>query len=659
MVRMQGHFETLLDGIASNPVRRLHELPLLTAAERDQILVDWNNTRVDYPSTGCLHELFEAQARRTPERVAVEFNGKQLSYRELNERANQLGHYLQGLGVGPDTPVAVCMDRSLELVIALYGVLKSGGAYVPMDADYPQERLAFMLEDTGAPVLLTQSDVASGLPRHNGEVLRLDTDWQQIAREEVSNPALTTRPDNLAYVIYTSGSTGSPKGTMNTHRGICNRLLWMQDQYRLTGADKVLQKTPFSFDVSVWEFFWPLLSGARLLVAEPGGHRDVAYLVKLIREQGITVAHFVPSMLRTFLEEPGVEKCWSLRHVFCSGEALPYDLQEKFFKRSASELHNLYGPTEAAVDVTHWTCRRNDKRKIVPIGLPVANTKVYILDQHLQPLPIGVPGELYLGGVQVGRGYYKRPQLTAEKFIPDPFSGDPNARLYKTGDLCRWGSDGTIECLGRLDFQVKVRGFRVELGEIEAYLGKHPGVREVVVTVAEAELGQKRLVAYVVLVGELACTTTELRDYLKQKLPDYMIPAIWVTLPSLPLTPNGKVDRKALPPPDTSRPAQFSGYVSPRTDIEKMLAGWWAEILRVEHVSIHDDFFELGGHSLSATRLLSRIRSGLQIDVPLRRLFERPTVAGFAEYVEAVRWSSPEVSRSLSESAADSDQGEV
>jgi len=445
-----------------------------------------------------LHALFEMQAERTPDHVALVFKQQTLTYAEFNRRANQLAHHLRGMGVGPEVLVAVCMERSLELVVALYAVVKAGGAYVPIDPDYPQERVAFMLEDAGAPVLLTQAGLLGRLPGHKGRVVCLDADWERIAREDMANPDSATAADNLAYVIYTSGSTGKPKGAMNTHRGICNRLLWMQDQYGLREADKVLQKTPFSFDVSVWEFFWPLLTGAQLVVAEPGGHRDAAYLVNLIREQGITVLHFVPSMLRVFLEEPGVEKCESLRHVMCSGEALPYDLQEEFFRLLPSQLHNLYGPTEAAVDVTHWTCRRGDDRKVVPIGRPVANTQIYILDRHLQPVPMGVAGELHIGGVQVGRGYHKRPELTAEKFIPDPFSGDPKARLYKTGDLSRWLADGAIEYLGRMDFQVKIRGFRVELGEIETTLRSHPGVREAVVLAREDIPGDPRVVAYIV-----------------------------------------------------------------------------------------------------------------------------------------------------------------
>ena len=441
------------------------------------------------------------------------------------------------------------MERSLEMVIALYGILKAGGAYVPLDPEYPPDRVAFMLKDTQVPVLLTQERLVPGLPEHGAQVICLDSDWEAIASESVDNPTSGALAENLAYVIYTSGSTGRPKGVMNTHRGILNRLLWMQDTYQLDSNDRVLQKTPFSFDVSVWEFFWPLLVGARLIVARPGGHRDSGYLV-LIAEQGITTLHFVPSMLQVFLEDKDVERCRSLNRVICSGEALPYDLQERFFARLNAELHNLYGPTEAAVDVTHWQCQREGDSRLVPIGRPVANTQLYILDPYMQPVPIGVAGELHIGGVQVARGYLNRPELTAEKFIPDPFSDHPEARLYKTGDLVRYLPDGNIEFLGRLDFQVKMRGFRIELGEIEAVLSQHPAVGEVVVLAREDVPGDKRLVAYVVPRPAPALLVTELRDYSKEKLPDYMVPAAFIQLDALPLTPSGKVDRRSLPPPE-------------------------------------------------------------------------------------------------------------
>jgi pristinamycin I synthase-3/4 len=498
ITRMLGHYRTLLEGAVANPDLPLGDLPLLTAAEKQQVLVEWNDTAVDYPDAACVHHLVEAQATRTPTAVAVEFEGESLTYRELNERANQLAHHLRTLAIGPEVLVGIATERSLEMVVGLLGILKAGGAYVPLDPGYPRERLAYMLADSGVAVLLTQQRLVAQLPEHQAKVVCLDDHWAEIARQPQENLASETGPDNLAYVIYTSGSTGKPKGAMNHHRGVCNRLLWMQEEYRLNESDRVLQKTPFSFDVSVWEFFWPLITGARLVVARPDGHKDPAYLVDLIDSAGITTLHFVPPMLQVFLESVGPEHCRKLRRVICSGEALPYDLQERFFSRLDAELHNLYGPTEAAVDVTYWACRRGSSSRTVPIGRPVANTRIYILDDHRQPVPMGVGGELYIGGVQVGRGYLGRPELTAERFIRDPFSADPGARLYRTGDLSRWLPDGTIEYLGRIDHQVKIRGFRIELGEIEATLARHPEVREAVVIDREDVPGDRRLVAYVV-----------------------------------------------------------------------------------------------------------------------------------------------------------------
>jgi amino acid adenylation domain-containing protein len=636
--RLLGHLEVLLEGIVADPDRRLSELPLLTAPERQQLLLQWNDTRVAYPQDVLLHELFEAQVERTPESVAVEYEGQQLTYRELNQRANQLAHYLQTQGVGPDALVGVCMERSLELVVALYGILKAGGAYVPIDPDYPQERISYMLEDAGFSVLLTQSRIIDRLPSRGAKTLCLDDGWKQIAGEATTNPAKVTTPDNLAYMIYTSGSTGKPKGAMNTHRAICNRLLWMQSQYQLTEADRILQKTPVSFDVSVWEFFWPPLTGARLVLAKPGGHQDPAYLINLITGQQITVAHFVPSMLAIFLAEPRAELCVSLRHIICSGEALPFNLQEQFFKLLPAQLHNLYGPTEAAVDVTHWTCRRDNKRKIVPIGRPVANTQIYILDKYLQPVPVGISGDLYIGGVQVGRGYHNRPDLTAEKFVPDPFSVDSAGRMYKTGDLCRWLSDGNVEYLGRSDFQVKVRGLRIELGEIEAALDRHQAVRQCVV-VAREETGDKILVAYVEQEKtEVAPAVSDLRAYLSEHLPTYMIPSIFVVMEKLPLSPNGKIDRKALPLPDQGRVEVAGDFVAARDPLEQMLAQIWSEILTVRRIGIHDNFFELGGHSLLAVRIMAEIERLVKKRLPLATFLQAPTIGDLADVLRKEDW---------------------
>ncbi|NOK38903.1 amino acid adenylation domain-containing protein, partial [Corallococcus exercitus] len=527
----------------------------LTDAERRQVLVEWNATATDFPRDATLHGLIEAQVERTPDAVALAFEGRTLTYRELDARANQLAHALIARGVGPEVRVGLLLERSLELVVALLATLKAGGAYVPFDPAYPAQRLTWMLEDAHPAVLLAQEHLLSRLPSHDAQVLCIDTQWEDIALQPRHAPSARATADGLAYVIFTSGSTGRPKGAMNAHGPVVNRLLWMQSAYSLQPHDVVLQKTPFSFDVSVWEFFWPLMTGARLGVAKPGGHQDPAYLARLISEAGVTTLHFVPSMLQVFLEEPGLEACTSLRRVVCSGEALPVELAERCLRRLPwAGLHNLYGPTEAAVDVTFHQCLPGESRRSVPIGRPVANTQIRLLDSRLEPVPVGVPGELFIGGVQVGRGYLGRPELTAERFIPDAFSDMPGARLYRTGDVARWLPDGAIEYVGRADFQVKVRGLRIELGEIEAALEQHPGVRQAVVVAREDVAGDKRLVAYVVRSsGSEPVEVGALRSRLHEKLPEYMVPSAFVVLEALPLTPSGKVDRKALPAPEASQ----------------------------------------------------------------------------------------------------------
>ncbi len=634
--RMLRHLETLLASAAANPGLASSRLEILTAEDRRQ-LAAWNGTQTPYPDGCLLHELFEAQAVRTPNAPAVEFGQQSFTYAELNARANQLAHRLRKLGVRPGALVGVCLERSLDLVVALYAVLKAGGAYVPIDPGYPPARVAFLLEDAAAPVLITTTALLAELPPQNAAVLTLDDGWSAIASEPDSNPVTETQPGDLAYVIYTSGSTGKPKGAMNTHRGICNRLLWMQDRYQLTPGDKVLQKTPFSFDVSVWEFFWPLLAGARLVVAAPGGHQDPAYLVRLIRSRGITVLHFVPPMLQVFLEEPGVAQCRSLRHVICSGEALPYELQERFFQVLGAELHNLYGPTEAAVDVTHWTCVRGGARKIVPIGRPVANTQVHVLDRHLQPVPVGVAGELYIGGVQVGRGYHNRPELTAEKFIPDPFRGEPGATLYRTGDLCRWLADGVVEYLGRIDSQVKIRGLRVELGEIETALNAHPQVGGSAVVAREDAPGGKRLVAYVV--GRRSAPPPDaagLREHLRRQLPGFMVPAAFVFLERFPLLPNGKVDRRALPAPDAAAAARPAGNPPAAAGgLEQAIAAIWNRELGGTEIDLDANFFDLGGDSLRLMRVRAAILHDLGRDVGMTDMFRHPTVRSLAACLAA------------------------
>lgn len=500
----------LLRSVAEAPERRIGDLRVLSDAERHKVLVEWNRTARDFgePGRRTLHDLVaDRAARSAPGELAVRFEGTGLTFTELDRRANQVAHLLRDLGVGPGQPVAVCMERSLELVVALLGVLKAGGAYVPVDPGYPAERLAFMLSDAAPEILLTQERLCAALPAHTARTVCLDATWQTLDGHRTEPPEPLAGPDDLAYLIYTSGSTGKPKAARISHRAIVNRLLWMQEEYGLTAEDRVLQKTPFSFDVSVWEFFWPLITGARMVLARPGGHKDPGYLAGLIRDERITTLHFVPSMLQVFLEEPDVEAATgSVVRVFASGEALPYATQERFYARLATaRLHNLYGPTEAAVDVTHWACPPTGGPRVVPIGRPVANTRIHILDRYLNPVPAGAPGELYIGGVQVAQGYHNRPEMTRERFVPDPFDATPGGRLYKTGDLARYLADGTIEYRGRTDFQVKVRGFRIEPGEIETALCAHPDVREAAVlargTGPDGDDGaeeHKRLIAYVV-----------------------------------------------------------------------------------------------------------------------------------------------------------------
>ncbi|NJM17637.1 MAG: amino acid adenylation domain-containing protein [Richelia sp. SM1_7_0] len=642
ITRMLGHFQTLLSSIVNNPQQCISELPLLTPPESQQLLVEWNDTKTDYPQDKCIHQLFETQVEKTPSDIAVIFENQQLSYQELNSRANQLADYLQQQGVKSDTVVGICMQRSVEMVVALIAILKAGGAYLPLDPAYPQERIDFMLGDAGVSVLLTQSPLKSKLRSHQGQLICIDTQGL-YSNYSCKNPSSDIKPENLAYVIYTSGSTGKPKGVMNTHRGLCNRLLWMQDAYQLTSSDRVLQKTPFSFDVSVWEFFWTLLTGAALVVAKPGGHQDAGYIAELISQQKITTLHFVPSMLQAFLEEPEHQNCKTIKRVICSGEALSFELQQRFFRSFDAQLHNLYGPTEASIDVTAWYCNRNEK--IVPIGRPIANTQIFLLDKHLQPVPIGVSGELHIGGMGLARGYLNRPELTEEKFIPNPFNdlqlnrNSPSqnlsldARLYKTGDLARYREDGNIEFLGRMDYQVKIRGNRIELGEIEALLKQHPQMRETVVVAREDRPNDFHLIAYLVNRENAIPSVDELRGFLKQKLPEYMLPSAFVMLDALPLTSNGKIDRRALPKPDNVRPELTASFKPPQSEMEQQIAKVWQEVLHIDKVGINDNFFDLGGNSLLILQVNNKLRAILQREISVVTMFQNPTIYSLAEYL--------------------------
>jgi len=610
--RIIGHYRTLLQRIVEEPERPVTELSLFTEAELSQLL-KWNQTAADYPQK-FVHELFEEHAAETPAALAVDFEDQQLTYEQLNRRANQLGRYLKNLGAGPDVRVGICMERSVELVVGLLAILKAGAAFVPLDPEYPADRLLFMAEEAKLPVILTQEKFATGLLNCTATLVKVEQEWKKISQESTDNLNTVVTSGNLAYVIYTSGSTGRPKGAMNTHQGLRNRILWMQENGRLSPDDRVLQKTPYSFDVSVWEFFWPLTAGAVLVVAQPGGHRDPEYLGTLIRQKKVSILHFVPSMLVAFLDAGAARQCESVRQVICSGEALSPELARRCMEEVTAELHNLYGPTEASIDVTSYHCTADDIKTGMPIGRPIANTEIHILDNFGHPVPILVAGELYIAGVGLARGYVDRPDLTAERFVPDHVSGRSGMRLYQTGDRARRRADGNVEYLGRLDNQVKIRGHRIELGEIEEVLTQERAVKQAVVVVREDQPGQKRLVAYVVLEqagGEL--DLSRMRGYLQNRLPEYMVPGALVVLENMPLTANGKLDRKALP-----RPSQGpqSSYVAPSNEVECALCAVFEEIFKISKVSIHDNFFSLGGDSILSLRAVAILKQrGIALEV--------------------------------------------
>ncbi|MEL6553017.1 MAG: amino acid adenylation domain-containing protein [Cyanobacteria bacterium J06621_11] len=707
--RFLGHLNNLITAIIKQPQHQLQDLSLLCSIERKQ-LTDWNRTAVEtYPLDQSVPDLFEAQVEKTPEAIALIFTDniatdQTLTYQALNEQANQLAHQLQSIGIGPEKRVAVYLERSLDMVIALLAIVKAGAAYVPLDPSYPKERLTYMFEDADLSAVISatsadacfQSCVQSYLQTEKGKNsstelpwISLDAFWQSNIWQSNSeadqqdqtlpshNPQRQLEPDSSVYVIYTSGSTGKPKGVINTHQGLVNRLSWMQQTYEIAPGQKVLHKTPLSFDVSAWEIFWPLLNGATLVIAKPNGHKDSAYLTNLIQSQGIAVLHFVPSMLAAFLEAPDSSNCTTLEHVICSGEALSCGLQEHLFQQlpNNTALHNLYGPTEAAIDVTAWQCQPGES--VVPIGHPIANTQIHLLDQDFNPVPIGVPGELYIGGVGVAKGYLNRPALTAERFIPNVvFSKTTQAPksasktvLYKTGDLARYRADGAIEYLGRQDNQIKLRGVRIETGEIEQAICEHSAIRQAVVVaqeVTEGEVtGDRTLVAYVVQESEvqesevqdsavkdsavkaqktqqLTDLSLELSTFIRVKLPEVMVPTAFISLTELPLTPNGKLDRRALPQLEQIGLERLSAQhqVAPRNETEKAIAAIWSAILHLESVSIYDNFFDLGGHSLSATRANTRMRKQFDLALPLQSLFEHPTLMDLATHIDALKISS-------------------
>ena len=627
VIRMTSHFRNLLEGITANPDRHLSEFSLLTEPERHQLLVDWNDTKRDYPKEKCLHELIEAQAERTPDAVAVVFEDKELTYRELNARANQLAHYLKSVGVVPDMLIGVYLERSIEMVVALLGILKAGGAYVPLDPTYPIERLSVMVEDAQLSIIVTQPELIEKLPAHEAQLIALTPYWSQFCGESEENPTPNTDASNLAYVIYTSGSTGKPKGVQIPRSALSNFLHSMSERPGITSQDTLLAVTTLSFDIAGLEIHLPLSLGARVVLMRRENAADGGKLAERIKNSGATIMQATPATWRLLLES-GWQGNKQLK-ILCGGEALPRELANQLIEKSAS-LWNMYGPTETTI----WSTvhQVSSTEGPVLVGRPIANTRIYILDRYMQPTPIGVPGELCIGGTGVARGYLNRSELTEEKFIADPFSQEPGARIYRTGDRARYLADGNIELLGRIDHQVKVRGFRIELGEIEAVLREHPALRDAVVLAREDVPGDKRLVGYVVA-ADTPPTTGELRSFLQQKLPDYMVPGVFVFLEALPLTPNGKVDRRALPVPDMARPELESVFVAPESGVEKTLAEIWRAVLGLERVGIHDNFFDLGGHSLLLAKVHSQFQAAFGREVAMIDLFRYPTISALAKYL--------------------------
>jgi amino acid adenylation domain-containing protein len=630
--RLAERFLALLDGALAAPGRSVGELAVVGPDERAWLVEGLNETAAEIPGR-CLHEMFLEQVERSPAETALVWEGGAMSFAELAGRVHRLAQRLRRLGVGPETRVGLCAERSPEMVTGILAVLEAGGAYIPLEPSYPRERLAYVLADAGPTVLLGERRRFAELAAAGVRSLAFEED---LSAESAQPPAGGAGPDSLAYVLYTSGSSGRPKGVMVSHRAIANRLLWMQRRLPIGPSDVVLLKTPFGFDASIWELFVPLFTGARLVLARPDGHRDAGYLAELIARDGVTILQLVPSMLRVFLEEPAAARCTSLRRVFCGGEALAAELTARFAARlGGAELHNLYGPTECSIDVSHWPVPLSgggESGSVVPIGRPIDNLRIYLLDGHLQPVPAGVPGELFASGVGLARGYWNRPDLSAERFLADPLSPEPGARMYRTGDLARRLPDGALSFLGRLDQQVKVRGFRIELGEIEAVLGTHPGVLESAVLAREDVPGEVRLVAYWVTRPGASVDAAGLRAFLAGRLPEPMVPAALVELRAMPVLPNGKLDRRGLPAPVQELRAEDS-FEAPRNEIEEMVGALWAQCLQVERVGAADHFFDLGGHSLLATQVVARVREAFRIELALRDLFAAPTLAAFSQRV--------------------------
>jgi amino acid adenylation domain-containing protein len=637
ITRMAQHFETLLQGAINQPDMALLDLQMLSEAEQHLQLTSWSSSESVNPEARCLHELIEEQVVKTPDDIALVCNQREFTFGELNRRANNLAHHLRALGVRAEQRVGVCMARSAEMVMGILAVLKAGGAYVPLDPSYPKEQLAFILKDSSMGVVLTLENLLPFMNEvavdHPASMLCLDR-W--LEAQPLTHPIELNRPaepDNIAYVIYTSGSTGRPKGALISHRAIVNHMRWMLSTWPLRNTDRILQRTPTNFDASVWEIFAPLMSGARLVLStnEASNHNS---LPSEISHHGITVLQVVPSLLRVLLKESGLAQCDSLRRVYCGGEALNSQLANDFYEQQDAELFNLYGPTETAIDICWWKCPKGHSRPTIPIGRPISNAQIYILDSSMRPIPLGASGELHVGGEALARGYLGRPALTAEAFVPSPFGNLPGARLYRTGDLARYLPDGSLEFVGRRDHQVKVRGFRIELTAVEAALLDHPEVEATAVVDQDDGFGDRRLVAYATSTGEVPPPATELRSFVGQRLPGHMIPSAFVFLKELPLLPNGKINRAALAQLGIGGSLLQEEFVSPQNEVETKLAEIWRSVLRLDRVGVRDNFFALGGHSLLASQVAARVRDAFAIDFSLSQLFESQTISALAEVVQ-------------------------
>ncbi|MFN2385463.1 MAG: amino acid adenylation domain-containing protein [Thermoanaerobaculia bacterium] len=637
-------YETIVEGVLADPDTPIARVPTLSADQRRHVVIEWNRTEKRFDAPPTVHEAFEQQAARTPDSAAVVCGEARLTYRELDVRANRLARFLRRQGVGPESRVGICLDRSVELVVAILATLKAGAAYVPLDPSYPPERLGLLQADSGSALVLSRREISDRVRFPATRTIDLDAEDGSIARESPEGLPSLAAPEGLAYVLYTSGSTGRPKGVMVAHAALRNHMAWMQSAFPLDSSDRVLQRTPISFDASVWEFFAPLWAGATIVLGGPEDHRDVRGMLETIARHQVTVVQMVPGLLGMLLEEPDLSGCDSLRRVFCGGAPILKQVAERYRLRLGAPLVNLYGRTEATIDATAWVVSAGSG-ELVPIGRPISNTRIYVLDPDGEPVPAGVPGEIYIGGAALARGYWGHPDGTAAGFVPDGFSGHAGARLYRTGDRGKFRADGSLVYLGRMDDQVKIRGQRVEPGEVEAVLSRHPGVTDALVLARAEVSGDSRLVAYVVTQGDPPPGEAEFRRGLKALLPEAMIPSAFVRLDAMPRLPNGKVDRRALPAPSTQRAALQSEFLRARDDLEERLIAIWEKVLGIAPVGVRDDFFDLGGHSFLAMVLFSEMEKVFGRRLPLAILFQAPTVEGIASILRegsgaAQSWSA-------------------